>query len=90
MQRLNVCGLTRPTPILRLRRALCGLDAGEQLELTGDDPALVEDVPAFCAQAGHALIMAREGEDGRMVFEIARGTGIVDESTVTASQGETA
>jgi len=74
MQRLDVSGLIRPAPIRQIRRALAALAAGERLEVAGDDPALIEDVPAFCMQAGHALIMAREQENGGLVFLIARGS----------------
>lgn len=89
MQRLDVSGLTRPAPIRHIRRALCGLAAGERLEIAGDDPALIEDIPAFCMQAGHALIMARDADDGGLVFLIARGSGDASDpagSAVAADQ----
>lgn len=73
MIELDVTGLTRPAPILKIRRALMTLKAGERLEVTGDDPDLISDVPAFCTQAGHRLVMAHQ-HGKRLVFELARGT----------------
>ncbi len=72
MTELDVTGLTRPRPILKIRRALMALNAGERLEVTGDDPALISDVPAFCAQSGHKLVMAHQ-HGKHLVFELARG-----------------
>ncbi len=75
MHDLDVTGLRRPAPILKLRRLLKRLPPGEQVRLVGDDPSLVDDVPNYCAQAGHRLILA-EDAGGRLAFEIARGTTI--------------
>ncbi|RMF15829.1 MAG: sulfurtransferase TusA family protein [Alphaproteobacteria bacterium] len=72
MHDLDVSGLRRPAPILKLRRLLKRLPPGERVRLVGDDPALVDDVPSYCAQAGHRLIHA-EDSGGRLAFEIARG-----------------
>lgn len=70
MTRLDVRGSSGPEPVIRIRRALLGLRSGEVLEVTADDRALVTDLPAFCANSGHRLLMAEAFED-RMVFAIA-------------------
>ncbi len=70
MTRLDVRGLKSPAPVLRIRRKLLELPGGDILEVTGDDPDLVTDLPAFCRQSGHRLIMAQEVE-GMLVFQIA-------------------
>ncbi len=75
MHDLDVSGLRRPAPILKLRRLLKRLPPGERVRLVGDDPSLVDDVPSYCAQAGHRLIRA-EDAGGLLAFEIARGASI--------------
>jgi tRNA 2-thiouridine synthesizing protein A len=45
-----------PTPTLRLRRALEGLDAGDIVTLLADDPLARIDVPHFVREAGHDLL----------------------------------
>ncbi len=50
-------------PVLKLRKRLGPLDAGDCMRLRADDPAAVIDVPHFCAEAGHALVeTAQEGD----------------------------
>lgn len=69
--RLDVSGLTAPEPVLMLRRTLARLEPGARLEVIGDSPELLTDLPAFCAHAGHELIMARPDGAG-YVFEIRK------------------
>ncbi|RMD90723.1 MAG: hypothetical protein D6807_01200 [Alphaproteobacteria bacterium] len=70
MNRLDVRGLRGPRSILAIRRRLLELDGGALLEVIADDPALVSDLPAFCSQSGHRLVMAQE-KDGRLNFLVA-------------------
>lgn len=72
MHKLDVTGLRSPSPILAVRRALVGLDLGQHLVVIGDDPAMIADIPAFCTNGGHSLIMA-EHSNGSLRFELARG-----------------
>lgn len=69
--RLDVTGLLCPIPVLRVRRALDGMQSGEKLIVTASDPATIHDMPAFCAMAGHKMIMARE-EGAEIIFEIEK------------------
>jgi len=60
---LDATGLMCPLPVLKLRKRLGPLDAGDCMRLRADDPAAVIDVPHFCAEAGHALVeTAQEGD----------------------------
>ena len=70
MTRLDVRGLKSPAPVLKIRRKLLELPGGEILEVVADDPDLVADLPAFCRQSGHRLVMAQEVE-GMFVFQVA-------------------
>ena len=70
-QTLNAEGLNCPLPILRARKALKGMNAGEVLEVRATDPGSVADFEAFCGQTGHELLSSStEGDIFR--FEIRR------------------
>lgn len=72
---LNVTGLLCPMPVLRTRRALDSMRAGEKLTVTASDPASIHDMPAFCKMAGHKLLMAHEAK-GVIIFEVEKGDTI--------------
>ncbi|MCO4841925.1 MAG: sulfurtransferase TusA family protein [Yoonia sp.] len=53
---LDAIGLLCPLPVLKARKRLTALAAGDVLHVLADDPAAVIDIPHFCAEAGHDLI----------------------------------
>ena len=53
---LDAVGLLCPLPVLKARKRLQGLAAGEVLQVLTDDPAALIDIPHFCAEAGHELV----------------------------------
>ncbi|MCZ0810848.1 MAG: sulfurtransferase TusA family protein [Pseudomonadota bacterium] len=57
---IDATGLLCPLPVLKLRKRLQPLAAGQCIELLADDPAAVIDVPHFCAESGHELISVSE------------------------------
>lgn len=68
--RLDVRGLRCPLPALRTAKAMDRLAPGERLEVVGDDPAMVIDLPAWCDDHGQALLeLVRDGELVRVVVE---------------------
>lgn len=69
MRRLDASGLTCPLPVLKARKVLAGMPAGERLEVITTDPMSIVDMPVFCAQAGHRIV-AEEKRDDRFVFVI--------------------
>lgn len=60
---LDATGLLCPLPVLKARKRLNALEAGDQLRMRADDPAAVIDVPHFCAQAGHTLVESTQDGD---------------------------
>ena len=72
MQFIDTIGLTQPDPIVKTRRALKNMRAGERLELKASDPSCLQYIPAFCSNNGHHLLYARQ-EDGAILFEIEKG-----------------
>lgn len=54
--KLDATGLLCPLPVLKARKRLQALTAGQTLTVMADDPAAIIDVPHFCAEAGHELV----------------------------------
>lgn len=69
---VDATGLLCPLPVLKARKRMKPLAAGDTLVLRTDDPAAIVDVPHFCAEAGHELVGSVE--DGTaMVWTIRKG-----------------
>ncbi|MEZ5585514.1 MAG: sulfurtransferase TusA family protein [Sedimenticolaceae bacterium] len=68
---LDARGLNCPLPILRTKKALAALQAGETLEVTATDPGSVKDLDSFCAQTGNEMLSSREA-DGEFYFHIRK------------------
>ncbi|MCE2657048.1 MAG: sulfurtransferase TusA family protein [Rubrivivax sp.] len=64
---LDASGLACPMPIVKARKAMMTLAAGEILKVTSTDSGSVDDMPAFADQLGHTLL-ATANEGGRYVF----------------------
>jgi tRNA 2-thiouridine synthesizing protein A len=59
-------------PILLAAREMLRLSAGDRLEIIGDDPAIVEDMPVWCERAGHRLIDLTQRE-GKIISLVEKG-----------------
>ena len=69
---LDVRGLLCPIPILRTAQRMRDMPAGARLEVVGDDPGIVEDMPVWCEETGNRLVeMERTGELVRCLVEKA-------------------
>ena len=68
---LDAKGLKCPIPVLRARRAMKPLAAGEVLEIQATDPSSVQDFKAFCETTGDELLESREA-DGVYFFRIRK------------------
>ena len=54
---VDATGLLCPLPVLKLRKRMRPLPSGGRIRLLADDPAAAVDVPHFCAEAGHELVV---------------------------------
>ena len=70
-QVLDASGLNCPMPILKTKKALSKMDAGQILEVISTDAGSVKDIEAFCNQTGNKLISINE-DDGKYVFTLER------------------
>ena len=57
---LDACGLSCPLPILRTKKALAEISAGQILKVAATDPGSVKDMQAFANQTGNDLISTSE------------------------------
>jgi tRNA 2-thiouridine synthesizing protein A len=70
-QKLDCSGLACPMPIIKTKKAMDGLKAGEVLEMTATDPGSVSDVQAWTKKTGNELL--DHNEDGKtFVFYIKK------------------
>lgn len=64
---LDARGLNCPLPILRARKSMNELTAGQVLKVLATDPGSVKDFEAFSKQTGSELLLAGE-ENGEFVY----------------------
>jgi tRNA 2-thiouridine synthesizing protein A len=57
---LDARGLNCPLPILRAKKALAELTAGQVLRILATDPGSVKDFQAFAKQTGNELLSSAE------------------------------
>jgi tRNA 2-thiouridine synthesizing protein A len=70
-QELDASGLNCPLPILRAKKTLSGMGAGEVLHIIATDPGSVKDFEAFSKQTGNELMESNE-EGGKFHFLIKK------------------
>ena len=63
-EELDATGLNCPLPILRTKKALAALEAGDTLAVTASDPGSVKDMDSFCQQTGNEMLSSSQDEDG--------------------------
>ncbi len=70
-RRLDLLGFFCPVPVHETRKALREMTAGEIIEVTGDDPETLHDMPALCDRVGVELLSVTE-DAGEYTFRIRR------------------
>jgi tRNA 2-thiouridine synthesizing protein A len=71
-QTLDTKGLNCPLPILKAKKAIKDLQAGDVLEVLATDPGSVKDFEAFSRATGNELMEWNE-DDGVFRFLIRKG-----------------
>lgn len=70
-QSLDCKGLSCPMPIIKLSKAIKGMEAGQVLEMIGTDPGSKTDIPAWCEKTGNEFLSMEEA-DGETKFYIKK------------------
>ena len=68
---LDASGLNCPLPILRAKKTLNSMDAGQVLHVIATDPGSIKDYHAFAKQTGNELMESKE-EGGKYHFLIKK------------------
>lgn len=69
---IDVRGLKCPLPVLKTARRMAPHPPGTRFLVLATDPMAAIDVPHFCSENGHALLV-NGTEGGEMRFEIEKG-----------------
>ncbi|AHF04533.1 response regulator SirA [Marichromatium purpuratum 984] len=70
-QELDASGLNCPLPILRAKKTLNAMSAGQVLHVVATDPGSVRDFDAFAKQTGNELMDSKE-DGGKFHFLIKK------------------
>lgn len=70
-QTLDASGMACPMPIIKTKKAIDAMAAGEVLKMIATDAGSVSDVKAWTAKTGHELLGHEEAE-GKYVFYIKK------------------
>lgn len=70
-QELDARGLNCPMPILRAKKALARLEAGQVLRILATDPGSVKDFESFAKQTGNTLLESAE-QGGEFTYLIQK------------------
>lgn len=68
---LDARGLKCPLPILRCKKAIAEIAAGQVLKIVATDKGAVRDFQGFCKQTGHELVLLEE-QDEEFIFHIKK------------------
>lgn len=68
---LDTKGMNCPLPILKTKKAIKDLGAGETIKVESTDPGSVKDFEAFCRSTGNELLESGEA-DGVFSFLIKK------------------
>ncbi len=70
-QTLDTKGLNCPIPIVKAKKALTSMSAGQVLEILATDPGAVKDFEAFSRKTGNELLEWNE-DSGVFTFQIKK------------------
>lgn len=69
---LDARGLNCPLPILRAKKSISQLNAGQVLRIVATDPGSLKDFEAFCKQTGNDLLDSVQ-QGNEYLFNIRKG-----------------
>jgi tRNA 2-thiouridine synthesizing protein A len=59
---LDARRLLCPLPVIRTQNKVKQLQVGDQLEVIGTDPGIMQDIPAWCRINGHQVLETYAGD----------------------------
>ncbi|MEQ9327338.1 MAG: sulfurtransferase TusA family protein [Rhodospirillales bacterium] len=70
---LDASGLNCPLPVLKTKKALSSLSAGQHLEVIATDPGSKTDMFVFTEATGNRMVESRE-EGGKFIYVIEKAS----------------
>lgn len=70
-QELDCSNMSCPMPILKTKKAIDALQAGQVLKMTATDPGSLPDIQAWTAKTGNELV-SHEQDGAKFVFFIKK------------------
>ena len=86
--RVDACGLQCPGPVLKLKRTVEELAAGERLEIVSTDAGFPRDAEAWCRMTGNRLVASEAGA-GKYRVVVEKGAGESPAPAAEAEKGKT-
>ncbi len=71
-QTVDTKGLNCPMPLMKAKKGIKGLQAGDTLEVLSTDPGSVRDFESFCKATGNDLLESGTMDDGVFRFLIKK------------------
>lgn len=70
---LDTSGLSCPMPLLRTKKALNEMSAGQVLKIIGTDPGSKKDIPEFGNKDGNEFLGMQDVDNGSTLYFIKKG-----------------
>ncbi|WP_045218304.1 sulfurtransferase TusA family protein [Desulfonatronum thioautotrophicum] len=70
---LDTSGLSCPMPLLRTKKALKEMSAGQVLKIIGTDPGSKKDIPEFGNKDGNEFLGMQDVDNGSTLYFIKKG-----------------
>ncbi|MGM9697466.1 MAG: FAD-dependent oxidoreductase [Prevotella sp.] len=88
--KVDACGMQCPGPILKMKQAVDGLEAGQRLVVKATDAGFTRDAEAWCRTTGNKFI-GSHSEGGIHIVEIEKSTPLPVDTvpSSTSEQGKT-
>ena len=69
---VDCLGMACPIPVVRLAKAVAGVEVGASVELLADDPGAKVDIPIWCRLKDQEFLGLSERPAGGWVFRVRR------------------
>ncbi len=70
---LDTSGLSCPMPLLKTKKALKDMEAGQILQILGTDPGSKNDIPDFGNKNGNEFLGMYDSDNGSTKYFIKKG-----------------
>jgi TusA-related sulfurtransferase len=71
---VDAVGQFCPIPTVKLKLGLDKIELNQIVKLLADDPAVTEDIPAWCKETNNKLLSIKENKEGIFVAYIEKQT----------------